>query len=87
MGLYVVGWAGQGAYAPQFAGSSTTPCFSDTTSGPEGVYATFEAWVDDLFIIDATGQVRYIAHLHDLDLQERDNRNTVDGWVRALLSE
>jgi hypothetical protein len=82
-----VGWAGQGAFAAQFAGASESPCFSDSSTGEAGVYARFEVGVDDLLLIDRTGQVRYVLHLVDMDLDNKEHRNKVDRWVRELAAE
>jgi hypothetical protein len=82
-----MGWAGQGAFAAQFAGDSESPCFADPSAGEDGVFARFDASIDDLLLIDRQGQVRYEIHLADMDLGEKDNRKKVDRWVRGLAEE
>lgn len=83
--LWSVGWAGQGAFAGNYAGGADVPCFADPTSAQEGsVFALYGAQVDDLFVIDRAGQVRYRLHLPDFDLTDGDHRKRLDGWVRDL---
>lgn len=85
--LWSVGWAGQGAFAGDYAGGADVPCFADPTSGQGSIFALYEAKVDDLFLVDRAGQVRYRLHLPDFDLTDGDHKKRLDGWVRGLAAE
>lgn len=84
--LWALGWAGQGAWAGAFAAGASTPLLADASSGADGVYALWEASIDDLFLLDRGGLVRYRANLASMDLTEKKHRRILDGWVRALLA-
>jgi len=82
--LWSIGWAGQGAFAGDYAQGADVPCFADPTSGDGSIFALYGAEVDDLFVIDPSGEVRYRLHLPDFDLTDGDHRKRLDGWVRDL---
>lgn len=82
--LWVVGHEGQERYIPTFADESDAACFVDS---PEAAaFDAFGAEIDDLFLLDPRGAVRYQANLIDAPLSEEENRNRLDGEVRALVS-
>ncbi|MDY0002379.1 MAG: hypothetical protein RBU30_13880 [Polyangia bacterium] len=83
--IWAIGWAGQGFYASQFAQGAVSPLLADSSSGPDGVFAAWGASVDDLFLLDRDGLVRYQANLISMDLGESRNRRALNDWVTALV--
>lgn len=85
--VWAIGWAGQGAMAGTFAHGATSPLMADSSSGPDGVYAAWEAGIDDLFLLDREGWVRFRANLVSMDLGDKKHRRALDSWVHELLAE
>lgn len=71
--------------ASSFAQEHEAPCLGDLSDPAQSAFAAYEAGVDDVFIIDATGLVQYRLTVGVLDMNDSGHRSTVDGWVRSLL--
>lgn len=84
--VWAIGYAGQGSYASTFAAGAASPLMADFSSGPTGVFGLWEADIDDLFLIDREGQVRYRANLVSMNLTNSKNRRTLNEWVHTLLT-
>lgn len=60
-------------------------CLGDHSDPDQSAFAAFDAQVDDVFIIDREGQVRFELTVAVMNLNESKHRATVDAWVRELL--
>ena len=59
--------------------------FVDIDDPELSAYGLYDAFQDDLVILDADGVVRHHVSLLSFVLDEEPNRTTLDGWVRTLL--
>lgn len=71
--------------ASVFAQEHDAPCLGDHADPERSAFAAYEAGVDDVFIIDGEGLVRYRFTVGVMSMTDSDHRSTVDGWVRGLL--
>ena len=71
--------------ASAFANENEAPCLGDSAETDQSAFAAYGAGVDEVFIIDRQGQVRYRLTVAVMDLNESKHRRTLDGWVRELL--
>lgn len=64
-----------------YAGGADSACFNDTVD----VFAMYSAVVDDIFVVDTLGMVRFEMNVIPSPLSEPANRAELDAQVRALL--
>jgi len=64
-----------------YANGADSPCFNDTVD----VFAMYSAVVDDIFVIDTLGMVRFETNVIPNPLSEPANRAELDAQVRSLL--
>ncbi len=79
--LWVVGYAGGESAVASFCGGSETSCFVDGG----GVFDSFGAQKDDLFLIDQGGVARSMMNLGNQSLDSEAGKSTLDFLLRSLL--
>lgn len=72
-------------YALEFAGDATPACLADESDPALSAFEAYGADIDDAFIIDRAGQVRFRFSVALMSLESSDNRDKVDDWVHELL--
>jgi len=83
--LWAVGYSSTIGQASVFGEGQDAACLADNAEPELSAYVAYDAAVDDVFIIDRQGQVRFAFTVGVMNLTESKHRNTVDGWVRELL--
>lgn len=79
--LWTVGYPTTEDNVDVFANGADAACFMDTL----GLFGTYGAISEDLFLIDAAGMVRHRTNTHLSSLVLPENRADLDARVRALL--
>lgn len=71
--------------ASAFGEGHDAACLADSADSEQSAYTAYDAAIDDVFVIDRDGQVRFHFTVAVLDLNKSEHRNQVDDWVRELL--
>jgi hypothetical protein len=82
-----MGIQGSGGLAPSFCEGSEASCFADSSDASRNARNLYRAEIDDTFLIDRQGFVRYEWSAYEAPLTEDDNAERVDEWVRGLVAE
>ncbi len=83
--LWAVGYHSTVGQASIFADGNPAPCLADGAEAEGSAFDAYGAEIDDLFILDRQGQVRFALSVAVRDLEKPSNRDAVDAWVRELL--
>jgi len=83
--LWAIGYSPTIGFALEFAGDASPACLADESDPALSAFAAYDAGIDDVFIIDRDGQVRFRFTVALMSMESSGNRDTVDGWVRELL--
>jgi len=81
----VVGYYSTVSLTSAFCEGYDAACLGDHSDPDQSAFEAFDAHVDDVFIIDREGQVRFDFTVAVMDLNESEHKSTVDAWVRELL--
>lgn len=71
--------------ASAFGEGHDAACLADNADPEQSAFTAFDADIDDVFVIDREGQVRFHFTVTVYNLSESKHRNQVDDWVRELL--
>jgi len=81
-----VGHVGSSPLLPWFTDGATSSCFDDDPDPLISAFGAFGAAQDDVFVIDKSGNVQHHFNVHAMNLTTQANRDTLDSWVRDLLT-
>jgi hypothetical protein len=83
--VWAVGYYSTMGDAAVFGEGYEAACLGDEAEPDQSAFAAYGAGVDDLFVIDRQGQVRYELTVAVMNLTDSGHSATLDGWVRELL--